>query len=1346
MLTFKDGVLYYRNVDAPNIPTAVVTDVQAAYNNYVKNRVYEDMDYFLELLHGITELSDITLKTELSPVSEHTVPGRTHVGAARYIPVNATFSRPTANGQPIRPQTEIFRIPAMHDFGKFNFEGKLKTVISQIRSADSFSFDEKKSVLNITMPKVNLRIKFSHNRISLNVRQRKIDILPVLLTMLQDAEDFTPIGDYIKNSTLRSMLKFVEGINMDSVIDSNREHENIHNSLRGDIYKLGEARVALNTALSLDRGLGCTLSEDCMGYKSGYVVDQSFIDNAYANRINHYVVRNEEFPDGYLLAQSNPIVIARIPKGTKNCPKLRVVLPEYNELSTIPDDITLFDNPIIYEKNQVLSRFDMELLYMFGHRSLELTTKRNAASFIYSMDREIIGNSIAPLYKLTKDIPADRDANEMIYYHNNPDLHSTAEEIANITAHDLLAIVSLIGEIAVRGNTRLYNRDTAFLKKLVMVDDLFSESLRATMREFIKVYRRSITDYLNKGGEDASNPFAFLTNKWYSYMVKNKITSTIDANNLCAEISQACRINTPDNGSGEILDEQRYIATLYYGRICPFETPAGFKLGAVNTRALGSKVENGVISTPYRKVLAAGDSIRISDNITWLTPDQEFDKKFGDLLSLRKDASGRYINNKVFARIPNPDRSGEPFIFKNIDAFDLIGNFVQAYPEQTISPIVALVPFLGADNSIRTSYGISQIKQGVLLNNSQKSKVRTPMHYEMFDFYNKVAHCSPCNGTVVEIQDNIKVVVKADSDGTLHTIDIQDVNHSQSRNMLITYRSKVGDHVRKDDVLCEGTIYPQDFIVRSPASGYVKSIDHQSITIVKNDPQTTRGRMNLEEEVPYVIPLNAFRQLGNNAIFLNLHVHQNQRVSEGQILADTCTSRDGVYTPARCPLTAIMSTGYNYEDGVHTTERASIAYTSLLATTLHHRNHRAKETAQSLDVPCNFRYNTPGDTVTRVTRYYNAESKREQSKIPITATLTANGIYYHGDTVRKSGSNTTDYYLSMLSFNKLKKGDKCSGMHGNKGVISYVQKDSEAPQLSNGKIIEMLLGPCGIPSRMNYGQMFEMHSSLAAEVLSITIDSPSYNGATSEEVDELVRYAYMVANNVDPANKEATFWAVASAFPGYPKELHEHVLQNIDNALDWAGVFDEEGKAEVYDSELGEWFHGKAVIGFPTFNKLMQESDEKLRVRSGPFEEEYSLTNGQPQESVTSTKGQRVGEMEFVNYASLGAAEMLRYLMNEGSDNVGMRTNALLDLMLDKVTERTPQAYCSSRATDNLLYLLAAVGVHVDLPDEVKHIDSGMAMNANELSIPRYLHQRFADKEEPQPAATKTEDFGDVKD
>ena len=1346
MFKFENGILKIQKVEVPDLEVNIMGDLQESYRKYITDTVYQDMRFLVSELRNYIGMEDVDLVIRVGKLQAQTYM-KTQVKDGKYFyPVIGYF---TKRGMKVTPEWEILRIPYMDDYGKINVEGASKVVLSVQRTAEDISYTMKNNMFNIAMPYANIRIFGSSKWIKMAYGHSRIPMHNVIAAMLWSAGDKTRMEDIFTNTHL------INAMNLDPYSDYQYIHANLVAStrksntvadsdllsrLKSEQYKLGTTREALNETLNLDRAVGQTLSRDVLEYKAGTLISKEMVQEFKKNRINIVHVQNTMIPTGYVLAELAPIVITCIPKGTRNCALLRNRLPEYSEYLYIPEDIYLDEsNPIIISNNQELQSDQIELLINGGYTSLNVRAGNSQKILKFSFEREIVGNYTAKLGELTSDIPKGRNADEWVYYYNNPNLEKSNPE--NLTCHDFIAIVSIMGEIMLTGKSPLLDRDTSFLKKVLLINEVFSETLRNTIKQFVIKYHASIASHIQDSS--SSNPFWSLTAKWISKMNSERYLAPADTLNLSAEVSQVCHVNTILPSSAEVVDEQRHIAMLYYGRICPYETPAGKKLGLVNTKAIGARIKNGLLYVPYRKVLPTANGIRISNKITWLSVKDELGKKFGDILSLKKDANGNYLNTPVLARIPNPDVSDEPFIFKNINAFDLANGYVQAVPEQYLSPTAALIPCASSDDPVRISYGLSQMRQAVYLAASQRSRVQTSMYRDVFNYSDSEKFIMPCDGRITYI-DNMRAEILGD-DGQEYTINMQGSEHMGRIDATVELHVTAGQNVTEGTCIAEAHKYPQPFVVRAPYDGKVVDITDTAIVIEKSSSDSKWSNLdNLD-----TIAIQNGRIMGQSAVFMNFHISVGDYVHKGQILADTCASREGYYSPSRNPLVAYMCYGYNYEDGVVATEQASINYTSIINHVItetiskrHYKYARASKVS-------GFKYCGKGDRIGTITLRESMSDEKGHQRA-VRATQKANGIPFEINTLDDNSRSRT-YGFNVLGFNKLQAGDKMSGRHGNKGVVSKVLKDSEAPQLLNGRTVEFILGPCGVPSRMNFGQMYECHLGLVAEVLQIYIESNAFNGATPDEISYLMRYAWTLANtpaigdNVTGQYNRSVFDSVCSAFSELPKELHEIVWQNIRNVIDWRGAFNSDGSAQLYDPETDTMFEGECVIGFPTYNKLMQEADEKINSRAGMLEEQYAVTTSQPQKGANSAKGQRMAEMELMALAALGTSSFIREILNEKSDNTGLRTNIHLKQLGFK--ERIEPGSCYSRSVENLMYLLEGCGVNLDVPKEIVDVSHKASLNKYSMDVNELVKERLNPISNVKVKKTDTtESFDDIED
>lgn len=1325
MYKYENGILKIQKVEVPALKVNIMNDIQESYHTYIEKTIYDDMAFLSDELRANVGMEDVELVVKVEPLQAQTYMKTQTQNGKYYYPVIGHFER---SGKAVTEDWEILRIPYMDDYGKINVDGAAKVVLSVQRSAEDISYNMKKNTFNIAMPYRNISITGANKSIKMKYGKSHYHMHDIIGSMLWSAGDKTRMDEIFTNTFL------INAMTLDPLTGYQHLYQNIVNStrrgnspdsdllskLKSNDYKLGATRDALNETLTLDRAIGETLSRAVLSHKAGTLVSKEMVQEFKRNQINCIHIQNSLIPTGYRLAETAPIIIHSIPAGTKNCTLLRNRFKEYANAMYIPVDINLDrDKAIIISNNDELRSEEIELLINGGYTHLNVTAGNSKKIIKFSFEREVVGNYTARLSELTNTIPEGRTADEWVYYYNNPTLEAVDQQ--HLTAHDFIAIISIIGQIMLTGQSVLLDRDTSFLKKVLMINEVFSENLRKTMLEFIAHYNSSILSAATN--TTAKNPFWSLTSKWISKMNMDRYLAPADTINLSAEVSQVCHITTLLNSTAEVVDEQRHLAMPFYGRICPYETPAGKKLGIVNTKAIGAIVKNGLLYTPYRKILETQGGIRVSNSITYLSVKDELGLKFGDILSFKYDSAGNILNTSVLARIPNPDHSDEPFIFKDVKAFDLANGYVPAVPEQFLSPTAALIPFACCDDPVRISYGLSQIRQSIYLINSQRPLTQTSMYKDIFSYSDSIKFYSPCDGQVTFIDNQLAIITGID--GKEHPVPMQGSAHIGRLDVTMELVAHVGEMVRDHTLLAEAHKYPQPFVVRAPYDCNIISVSDSAITVERSTSSTTSTFKNLENMDS--IAIQNGRIIGQSAVFLNLHVSVGDHVRKGQILADTCASREGFYSPSRNPLVALGCFGYNYEDGVLGFERASINYISIIAhKVMMSVNKRLYPYARANKIS-GFKYCGPGDKIGSVTMRTKASDEKGYTE-PVRASSKANGIPFEVNTVEDDKRLRT-YSFNLLGFNKLQSGDKMSGRHGNKGVVSKVLKDSEAPQLKNGLTVEFALNPCGVPSRMNIGQIDDMHCGLIATVLGCFIESDAFNGATTEEIGYLMRYAWTLANttaigdNITGTYDKSVFDQVANAFSDLPKEFHEDVWHNISNIIDWRGVFDPDGSAILYDPITETYFDGKMTIGYPMYNKLMQEADEKVNVRAGMLEEQYARTSSQPQKGVASAKGQRMAEMELMALAAQGASHFIDEIINEKSDNQGRRTNIHLKQL--GLNEQVDKISCSSRSVENLLYLLEGSGIKVELPQEIVDVSAIASRDKYAIDLQKLVKERL---------------------
>ena len=417
--------------------------------------------------------------------------------------------------------------------------------------------------------------------------------------------------------------------------------------------------------------------------------------------------------------------------------------------------------------------------------------------------------------------------------------------------------------------------------------------------------------------------------------------------------------------------------------------------------------------------------------------------------------------------------------------------------------------------------------------------------------------------------------------------------------------------------------------------------------------------------------------------FMRYNVVDGSRFKKGDILADCAASQSGVYCTGKNTLVAYMPTGYNYEDAVHVSEQATVDFVSIGSTSITVK----KQKDSKLDTGGLNKYYNRGDIVTTMSYPMRGEYKEKSIR-----TNHGSGIWY-GSTEQR-GNNGYEYRLDLMGYNKLQSGDKMSGRHGNKGTEAICWENSQMPMLANGTPVKIILNPLGSPSRMNIGQEYEAHLGLIAEVLGVNINSDPFNGATHEDVQNMMNLAYDLAN----ANSSNDCRSISMRY-GVPEDMIPVLENNMESIMSWKGTFDRKGDARLWNPETGKWFPFPVTIGVSYMMKMKQEVETKAHERAGCLEESYRVSTGQPPKG-GKDGGQGLGEMEMWSLMAYGAANLLHSFYNDNSDNDITKCNMELSAMGCRL--HVPERNSAPRAVTNVMYALEALGVQlVDDEDEL---------------------------------------------
>lgn len=1101
----------------------------------------------------------------------------------------------------------VIDLPYMDNLGKLHFNKNVKSFVCKLASSDDVSYDLTKQTLSLVLASRMIKITVSgkSKKIEAHGLGRSTISLAALAAFIayEDGEQID-VWDIIRNPllipTLEAVKRKPEEIPVfyaqTRMVDYDTSDKKsgtmlIHNLREEPAYAVTRIRHSINKAVSLDRALGETLSRPVLNYEAGSYVTPAVIQDLKRNKVNCIYVQTvvpdstSKIAGGMVNKQLTYTVLG---KGWTVTKYLADRIPELDKYPTIPTD-TSVPHHLLNDfsfKGKYASKEILDFLQGAGEPGVYIGSDATPCYF----ETEILSNhtlQYGDVYSQAECQTMGVSPHEWFCYLNDNTDSSYRKD--RLYADDLLALLSTIGYILLRGKSVFLDRDKDFLKKVETPEIALKRELIYTIRKHVNTYRDSVRQYVKTGDPGKGVIFDALTHSFIKRLNEKKLLDRCDVTNYAAEISQALHVSVDMKEPPEIV---RRISTPYYGRLCPFETPEGKRLGLVNTKALGCEIKDGNLLCTVRKVFHNGGTLTISNQIETLSVDQELQYRITDVLELTPgEKEGEYLNTRIKAKVPNPSITGDRQIIAEIMAEDL--DYVYSHTESLISPTVSLIPFATTDDAIRVSFGSKMIKQGIYLLNPDKPRVQTSMYRDIFK-------CSDA------------YLLVAEKTGTVTAIDIG--------RITVMYDGDTDETVYK---------------------------------------------------------VNEFAANTERVLCMRYRVRENERVVCGQILADSSASQDGVYCPGKNLLVAYMPTGYNYEDAVHTSMEASVEMTSPSAKFVRRKISGSYEVNRD----GMYKYYKAGEKITTVT-------KKQGNFIDAHDVHTnVSGIWYSIDDTGMGGAR--ELHFNLLGYRKLTVGDKVSGRHGNKGVDAKVDSNSSMPMLPNGTPVQILLNPHGLPSRMNAGQIMEAHLGLVATVLGIYINSDSFNGASLQEVQMLMKMTHELANC---GNKELC-WSIMSKY-GMPRELQETVYGNMDQVMDWAGTFDEVGDCRLYNPMTGKWFSHKITIGVSTILKMKQEGESKIHGRGGPLEEEYMMTSAQPTSGGARGGGQAMGGMESWAVQSYGASNVAHDMVTVNSDDEVGRTNKLLDAFGSPV--RIPEKYAAPRALTNFIYYLEALGLKLE--------------------------------------------------
>ena len=828
-----------------------------------------------------------------------------------------------------------------------------------------------------------------------------------------------------------------------------------------------------------------------------------------------------------------------------------------------------------------------------GHKLKMLSNHMVEADQYLSFDPEEAGIREMVYYPVLMEILSQNLPEEEL----KQEIHKRIKELipTHVIKDEILASISYLLAMEY-GIGKSDDIDHLGNRRIRAVGELLQNQYRIGMSRMERVVRERMSTQDMEG----VTPQSLINIKPVTAAVKeffgsSQLSQFMDQNNPLSELTHKRRLSALGPG-GLSRDragfEVRDVHYTHYGRMCPVETPEGPNIGLINSLSSYARINRfGFIETPYRSVDKSDPKNPVVTNkVRYYAADEEDDYVIAQA-NTPLDKDGHFINQTVAGRFREDtseyDRS-------QIDLMDVS-------PRMVFSVATSMIPFLENDDANRALMGSNMQRQAVPLMMNEAPVIDTGLA-------DKVARdsgvCQVCraDGTVIRTSADEIVVRKDDGSGD----DIYRLKKFERSNQCNSYNQKPivdnGEHVEKGQIIADGpsTKNGELALGRNPLIGFmtwegynyedavllserlVQSDAFTSINIEKYEVEardTKLGPEIISRDIPSVGE-DALKDLDEDGI-----IRIGAEVRAGDILVGKLTPKG---------------------------ETEMTAEERLLRAIF---NEKASETRETcLKVP----HGSYGTVI--ATKVYTRENNEEL----------APGVL-----------KSVRVYIAQRR--KISVGDKMAGRHGNKGVVSNILPVEDMPYLPNGRPLDIVLNPLGVPSRMNIGQILETHMSLAAKVLGFDISSPIFDGANEKDIGDMLEIANDYVN---------TEWE--DFLKKYRDVLSEDVLKylgdHLDRRAEWKGVpITRDGKVQLRDGRTGEPFDGKTTIGFMHYMKLHHLVDDKIHARStGP----YSLVTQQPLGGKAQFGGQRFGEMEVWALEAYGASYTLQEILTVKSDDV----------------------------------------------------------------------------------------------
>ncbi len=849
--------------------------------------------------------------------------------------------------------------------------------------------------------------------------------------------------------------------------------------------------------------------------------------------------------------------------------------------------------------------------------SRELADKiQNAAvPFVWIQGEErnikVLSSMMVDITNFVDVDPVEVGVTELVYYPVLAQIleeHTDIEEIKaaikrdihdlipkHITKEDILASINYNMHLEYDlGNTD--DIDHLGNRRIRAVGELLQNQYRIGLSRLERVVRERMTTQ----DPDQISPQSLINIKPVTAAVKeffgsSQLSQFMDQNNPLGELTHKRRLSALGPG-GLSRDragfEVRDIHYSHYGRMCPVETPEGPNIGLINSLASYARInEYGFIEAPYRVIdKTDAEDPRVTEQVVYMTADEE-DNYHVAQANEPLDENGHFTRRMVSGRFRAETQEYEKTMFEYMDVS----------PRMVFSVATALIPFLANDDANRALMGANMQRQAVPLLQTEAPVVGTGMEAKT------AVDSGVCvvakRAGVIERASSTEIIIKYDEDGSRETFKLTKFARSNQSNCYnqrpIVFK---GDHVSAGQVIADGSSTSNGELAlgKNPLIGFM----------------TWEG-YNYEDAVLLS------ERLVQDDVYTSIHIEEYEAQARDTKLGPEEITRD------------VPGAG---DDALKDLDERGIIRVGAEV--------RAGDVLVGKVTP---KGETELTAEERLLRAIFGEKAREVRDTSLKLPHGAYGIVVdakvfsreNGDELPPGVNQAVRIYIAQKR--KISVGDKMAGRHGNKGVVSRVLPVEDMPYLPNGRPLDIVLNPLGVPSRMNIGQVLEIHLSLAAKALGFNVATPVFDGAKESDI----------MDTLDLANDYVNLsWEEFEAKHG--EELLPEVLQYLsDNRAHrelWKGVpISRDGKVRLRDGRTGEFFDSPVTIGHMHYLKLHHLVDDKIHARStGP----YSLVTQQPLGGKAQFGGQRFGEMEVWALEAYGASYTLQEILTMKSDDV----------------------------------------------------------------------------------------------